>query len=147
MVRVVRNLLDNAIRHTPPGARSPSRADVDEDGSDVEVSVLDGCGGIPAEDIDRVFEMGYRGDLARTPGEGRGGLGLAVAQGLVRRPRRPHLRQQRIRRVPLHGPLAPPPPDQGTAANRLTGTVQPERQIHHGFTNRAPTAGGNGTCS
>jgi signal transduction histidine kinase len=47
------------------------------------VSVLDGCGGIPATEIGRVFEMGYRGDKARSPGEGRGGLGLAVAQGLV----------------------------------------------------------------
>jgi signal transduction histidine kinase len=56
---------------------------VGEGGAAVEVSVLDGCGGIPPEDIDRVFEMGYRGDSARTPGEGRGGLGLAVAQGLV----------------------------------------------------------------
>jgi signal transduction histidine kinase len=83
MIRVVRNLLDNAIRHTKPPGAVTLTAGVNEDGSAVEVSVLDGCGGIPAEDIDRVFEMGYRGDLARTPGEGRGGLGLAVAQGLV----------------------------------------------------------------
>jgi signal transduction histidine kinase len=84
MIRVVRNLLDNAIRHTKPPGTVTLTAGVDGDGSAVELSVLDGCGGIPAEDIDRVFEMGYRGDLARTPGEGRGGLGLAVAQGLVR---------------------------------------------------------------
>ena len=83
MIRVVRNLLDNAIRHTQAPGTVTVTADVDEDGSDVEVSVLDGCGGIPAEDIDRVFEMGYRGNLARSPGEGRGGLGLAVAQGLI----------------------------------------------------------------
>jgi signal transduction histidine kinase len=31
----------------------------------------------------RVFETGFRGDIARTPGSGRGGIGLAVAQGLV----------------------------------------------------------------
>jgi signal transduction histidine kinase len=84
MIRVVRNLLDNAIRHTKPPGTVTLTAGVDEDGSAVEVSVLDGCGGIPPDDIDRVFEMGYRGDLARTPGEGRGGLGLTVAQGLVR---------------------------------------------------------------
>jgi signal transduction histidine kinase len=83
MIRVVRNLLDNAIRHTQAPGTVTLMAAVDEDGSDVEVSVLDGCGGIPAEDIDRVFEMGYRGNLARSPGEGRGGLGLAVAQGLI----------------------------------------------------------------
>jgi signal transduction histidine kinase len=83
MIRVVRNLLDNAIRHTQADGRVTLTAGVDDGGSSVEVSVLDGCGGIPAEDLDRVFEMGYRGDVARTPGEGRGGLGLAVAQGLV----------------------------------------------------------------
>jgi signal transduction histidine kinase len=83
MIRVVRNLLDNAIRHTQTPGTVTLTAGVDGDGSAVEVSVLDGCGGIPAEDINRVFEMGYRGDLARTPGEGRGGLGLAVAQGLA----------------------------------------------------------------
>jgi signal transduction histidine kinase len=84
MIRVVRNLLDNAIRHTQSPGRVTLTAGVDEDGTGVEVSVVDGCGGIPAEDLDRVFEMGYRGDVARTPGEGRGGLGLAVAQGLVK---------------------------------------------------------------
>jgi signal transduction histidine kinase len=83
MIRVVRNLLDNAIRHTKAPGTVTLTAGVAEDGAAVEVSVFDGCGGIPPEDIDRVFEMGYRGDLARTPGEGRGGLGLAVAQGLV----------------------------------------------------------------
>ena len=83
MIRVVRNLLDNAIRHTQTSGTVELNAGIDDDGSSVEVSVLDGCGGIPPEDLGRVFEMGYRGDVARTPGEGRGGLGLAVAQGLV----------------------------------------------------------------
>lgn len=83
MIRVVRNLLDNAIRHTSAPGTVTLSAGVGKGGGTVEVSVLDCCGGIPPEDIDRVFEMGYRGDSARTPGEGRGGLGLAVAQGLV----------------------------------------------------------------
>ncbi len=83
MIRVVRNLLDNAIRHTQTAGTVTLSAGVDHDGTGIEVSVLDGCGGIPTEDLHRVFEMGYRGDVARTPGEGRGGLGLAVAQGLV----------------------------------------------------------------
>jgi signal transduction histidine kinase len=83
MTRVIRNLLDNAIRHTRPGGAVTLTAGLDPDGALVEVSVLDECGGIPEDDLGRVFEMGYRGDEARTPGEGRGGLGLAVAQGLV----------------------------------------------------------------
>jgi signal transduction histidine kinase len=49
-----------------------------------EVSVLDGCGGIPANDLERVFDLAYRGDAARTPGAtGGAGLGLAIARGLV----------------------------------------------------------------
>jgi signal transduction histidine kinase len=80
--RVVHNLLDNAIRHTPADG-----AVVVETGCDDEVafiSVLDSCGGIPTEDIDRVFDLAFRGDTARTPGERGGtGLGLAIARGLV----------------------------------------------------------------
>lgn len=90
MARVVRNLLDNAIRHTPHGGAIVVDVDIDDvDRGDADsadtfavVSVLDGCGGIPEPDLDRVFDMAFRGDTARTPGEG-GGLGLAVARGLV----------------------------------------------------------------
>jgi signal transduction histidine kinase len=83
MVRVVRNLLDNAIRHTPPGGVIVITAGLDATGDAAEVSVQDACGGIPEWEIDSVFEMAYRGDAARTPGDGGGGLGLAVARGLV----------------------------------------------------------------
>jgi signal transduction histidine kinase len=83
MARVVRNLLDNAIRHTPAGGTIVVDAGVDAGDSSAVVSVLDGCGGIPEDDLDLVFEMAYRGDAARTPGDSGGGLGLAVARGLV----------------------------------------------------------------
>jgi len=83
MARVVRNLLDNAIRHTPPGGTIWIVAGVDETGAHAEVSVEDACGGIPEGELDRVFDMAYRGDAARTPGDGGAGLGLAVARGLV----------------------------------------------------------------
>ncbi|HEX9529752.1 MAG TPA: histidine kinase dimerization/phospho-acceptor domain-containing protein, partial [Acidimicrobiales bacterium] len=82
MVRVVRNLLDNAIRHTPPGGVVVITAGLDASGEAAEVSVQDACGGIPERELDSVFEMAYRGDAARTPGHGGGGLGLAVARGL-----------------------------------------------------------------
>jgi signal transduction histidine kinase len=82
LARVVRNLLDNAIRHTPPGGTI--EVVVGGAGDHAEVSVLDGCGGIPAHDLDRVFDLAYRGDAARTPGaSGGAGLGLAIARGLV----------------------------------------------------------------
>ncbi len=83
MARVVRNLLDNAIRHTAPGGTVIVDAGLDDGGTSALVSVLDACGGIPEHDLDLVFDMAYRGDAARTPGEGGGGLGLAVARGLV----------------------------------------------------------------
>lgn len=87
--RVVRNLLDNAIRHTPPGGRIV--VEVGASDGEAHVSVLDSCGGIPAHDLDRVFDVAYRGDAARSPepsldpvaGAG-AGLGLAIADGLVR---------------------------------------------------------------
>ena len=82
MARVVRNLLDNAIRHTPVAGTIRLDAGLDETGTAAIVSVLDTCGGIPERDLDHVFEMAYRGDAARTPGTG-AGLGLAVARGLV----------------------------------------------------------------
>ena len=53
------------------------------DGSHAVLSVRDSCGGIPATEIDRVFDLAFRGDAARTPGEGGGGFGLAIARGLV----------------------------------------------------------------
>jgi signal transduction histidine kinase len=81
--RAVENLVDNAIRHTPEGGSI--RIDLGEDASDRSawVSVADGCGGIPEGDLGRVFDLGFSGDAARSPQDGRAGLGLAVARGLV----------------------------------------------------------------
>ncbi|MBV8159891.1 MAG: HAMP domain-containing histidine kinase [Acidimicrobiia bacterium] len=83
MARVVRNLLDNAIRHTAPGGTVWIEAALDESQAAAVVSVRDACGGIPEQDLEHVFEMAYRGDAARTPGSAGAGLGLAVARGLV----------------------------------------------------------------
>jgi signal transduction histidine kinase len=83
MARVVRNLLDNAIRHTPAGETVVVHAALEATATQAEVWVQDGCGGIPEGDLDLVFELAYRGDVARTPGDGGAGLGLAVARGLV----------------------------------------------------------------
>lgn len=83
MARVVRNLLDNAIHHTPCGGTVRIEATVDVRAGAAVLSVRDACGGIPLPDLPRVFEMAYRGDAARTPTGGGAGLGLAVARGLV----------------------------------------------------------------
>ncbi|MDE0802985.1 MAG: ATP-binding protein [Acidimicrobiales bacterium] len=81
LTRVVRNLLDNAIRHTPAGSEIEVRCGVD--GTKAVVAVADGCGGIPDDDLGRVFDLAFRGDEARGSANGGGGLGLAIAQGLV----------------------------------------------------------------
>ena len=91
MARVLHNLLDNAIRHSPPGGEV--RVSVDSEGSEVVVSVSDQCGGIAEHDLERVFDLAYRGDTARSPADndggtsasstGAGGLGLAIAKGFV----------------------------------------------------------------
>ncbi len=60
------------------------RVEAGESDGDAIVTVSDTCGGIPVDEIDRVFDMAFRGDAARTPGaEGGAGLGLAIARGLV----------------------------------------------------------------
>ena len=48
----------------------------------VTLSVTDGCGGIPDDDLHRVFDTGWRGTEARTP-PGGAGLGLAIVRGIV----------------------------------------------------------------
>ncbi|MEW9555986.1 sensor histidine kinase [Nonomuraea sp. NPDC050783] len=80
--RALGNLVVNAIRHTPSDRTVVLRAGVD--GDMACLSVTDCCGGIPAEDLPRVFEVAFRGEAARTPTAGGGaGLGLAIAQGIV----------------------------------------------------------------
>jgi len=82
LARVVRNLLSNAIRHTPPDGSVVVAAGVADDRAWLRID--DGCGGIPVDERDRVFDVAFRGEGARTPGdESRGGLGLAIARGLV----------------------------------------------------------------
>ncbi|MGH3889015.1 MAG: sensor histidine kinase [Pseudonocardiaceae bacterium] len=84
LARVVRNLLSNAIRHTPPDGTVVVAAGA-RDGQ-AWLRVDDTCGGIPENELDRVFDVAYRGNPARTPAlpdESSAGLGLAIARGLV----------------------------------------------------------------
>jgi signal transduction histidine kinase len=87
LARVVRNLLSNAVRHTPPDGSVMLAAGTD--GDQAWLRVQDACGGIPEPDLARVFDVAFRGSVARTPtGPGEApdsgaGLGLAIARGLV----------------------------------------------------------------
>lgn len=82
LARALSNLIGNALRHTAAGGSVRVLGDRDEDGR-VRLSVLDGCGGIDPDQLGRVFDTGWRGDPERTPGDGRAGLGLAIARGVA----------------------------------------------------------------
>ena len=72
----------NAIRHTPADGSVEITGRAVGDG--IELSVSDACGGIPPEDLDRVFDVAWRGTPARTPDSDSGaGLGLAIVKGVV----------------------------------------------------------------
>ncbi|HKN96937.1 MAG TPA: HAMP domain-containing sensor histidine kinase [Pseudonocardiaceae bacterium] len=86
LARIVRNLLSNAIRHTPPDGSVMVGLGVV--GEEALLRVDDGCGGIPEQELGRVFDVAFRGTAARMPGglpeEPAGaGLGLAITRGLV----------------------------------------------------------------
>jgi signal transduction histidine kinase len=83
--QVLNNLLDNAIRFTPPGGRVEVGVRFDPAGGGRAVLwVADTGVGIPAVDQAHVFERFYRADKARPRTGGRGsGLGLAICHALV----------------------------------------------------------------
>lgn len=74
----IQNLLDNAIKYSEPGGEITISAEVRNDR--IEVSVADQGIGIPAVDLDRVFERFYRVDAARRRDTGGTGLGLAIVR-------------------------------------------------------------------
>jgi two-component system, OmpR family, sensor histidine kinase BaeS len=83
--RVLRNLLDNALRHTPAGGTIQVQAVAEE--TQVRVSVSDSGPGVATDDLERIFDRFYRGDFSRRRDESSGasgaGLGLAIARGLI----------------------------------------------------------------
>jgi signal transduction histidine kinase len=79
--QVLFNLLENAVRFTPPGGMVTVRAA--RDNGDWAVSVEDTGPGIPNEHIPLVFERFYRVDPSRSRDDGGTGLGLAIARSVV----------------------------------------------------------------
>jgi signal transduction histidine kinase len=78
--RVIRNLLDNAIRHTPSGSAVHLLV---EPGNPVRLMVTDEGPGFPPEFVPHAFDRFARPDPSRTRTTGGTGLGLAIAKGLV----------------------------------------------------------------
>ncbi len=79
--QVVANLLENAVRHSPPGGTVELRAYARD--RDVVIEVLDEGPGIPSDEAQRVFERFYRADAARAAADGGAGLGLSIARWIV----------------------------------------------------------------
>ena len=78
--RVIRNLVDNALRHAPEGTRVTVAAATN---GGARVTVSDEGPGFSPEMVERVFESFVTGDPARSRTTGGAGLGLAIARGLI----------------------------------------------------------------
>ncbi len=81
--QVVNNLLDNAIKFTPPGGSV--RVSLFREGESAILRIADSGYGIPADDLPHIFERFFRGDRSRqrieqTTGTG---LGLSICQAIV----------------------------------------------------------------
>jgi two-component system sensor histidine kinase SenX3 len=81
LLSAISNLLDNAVKYSDPGTSVELTAV--GDGGDVLVTIIDHGIGIPARDIERVFERFYRVDQARSRQTGGTGLGLAIVRHVV----------------------------------------------------------------
>jgi signal transduction histidine kinase len=79
MRQVVANLLDNAIKYTPPGGRVELETGLDD--GEAVLTVRDTGAGIPAEELPRIWDRLFRGDASRSE---RGlGLGLSLVKAIV----------------------------------------------------------------
>ena len=80
LTRVIRNLIDNAIRYAPPD--TTVRVNV-ANGTTARLEVIDEGAGFDAEFLDEAFDTFTKADPARTREAGGAGLGLAIARGLI----------------------------------------------------------------
>lgn len=79
--RALENVVRNALRHTPVGARVAVRVELDAGGNGVRLAVIDQGPGVPERELDAIFEPFVRGgDSRHNDGHG---LGLAIARRVV----------------------------------------------------------------
>ncbi len=79
--RAVRNLVENALRHTPADEQILIRAGVES--GEARIEIIDAGVGIAPEHLPRLFERFYRVDTARTRTHGGAGLGLSIVKAIV----------------------------------------------------------------
>lgn len=92
--QVLANLIENAVRHSPPGGEILVSGRGDHSG--VTIEVADEGPGIPEEEAERVFERFYRADPSRSSTQGGTGLGLAISRWII------DLHRGTIRAAPRH---------------------------------------------
>ena len=80
--RALRNVVRNAVEHSPPGATVEVAVSLAAGG--VQAVVTDRGEGMPPEVLDHVFDRFYRGDASRSGDKGGSGLGLAIARWALR---------------------------------------------------------------
>ena len=81
LMQLLMNLVDNALRYTPPGGRVTVEAMAQAGWA--ELCVADTGVGIAAEHVPHLFERFYRADQSRARSDGGSGLGLAIAQWIA----------------------------------------------------------------
>ncbi len=79
--RVLYNLVQNAIQHTPAGGSITLAIHNKDQG--VQIDIIDTGEGIAAEDIPHIFDQFFRGEKSRSRATGGTGLGLAIAKGII----------------------------------------------------------------
>jgi signal transduction histidine kinase len=79
--RVLDNLIDNALRHTPAGGQVTVHSE--PLGEHVRVAVTDTGPGLTPAEAGRAFDRFYRGEPGRSSNSGRLGLGLAIVKGIL----------------------------------------------------------------
>jgi two-component system phosphate regulon sensor histidine kinase PhoR len=83
LAQVVSNLIDNARKYSPAGARIELGARIVPAEGEVEIWVRDDGPGIPAADLTRIFERFYRVEKGRARSKGGTGLGLSIVKHIV----------------------------------------------------------------
>ena len=81
LAQVLRNLVGNAVQHTPAG--TAVHVDVRQAGSEAIITVHDSGEGIPADDLPHLFERFWRAEPSRSRATGGSGLGLAIVASIV----------------------------------------------------------------
>jgi two-component system OmpR family sensor kinase len=81
LTQVLRNLVRNAVAHTEPGDSVTVTARAR--GDRLQIAIADSGEGIPADQLDRIFERFHRVDPGRSRDRGGTGLGLAIARAII----------------------------------------------------------------